>query len=113
MPAARNISGCWLPGKPGKPRINARRGTSTRVVEEHLMSLTFRQVLPILCLTIAQAAPWTTLARGGEPPVVSERASKIHAAGMLWDDHNDLPWRLRTERDMAIEKFLTLPDCRY
>ncbi len=43
------------------------------------MSLTFRQVLPILCLTIAQAAPWTTLARGGESPVVSERASKIHS----------------------------------
>jgi membrane dipeptidase len=105
MPAARNISGCWLPGKPRKPRINARRGTSTRVVEEHLMSLTFRQVLPILCLTITQAAPWTTLAQGGEPPVVSERASKIHAAGMLWDGHNDLPWRLRTEADMALGKF--------
>ena len=43
------------------------------------MSLTFRQVLPILCLTIAQAAPWTTLARGGESPVVSERTSKIHS----------------------------------
>ena len=69
------------------------------------MSLTCRQVLPILCLTITQAAPWTTLARGGEPPVVSERASKIHAAGMLWDGHNDLPWRLRTEGDMALEKF--------
>ena len=69
------------------------------------MSLTFRQVLPILCLTITQAAPWTTLARGGEPPVVSERAAKIHAAGMLWDGHNDLPWRLRTEGDMALEKF--------
>jgi membrane dipeptidase len=105
MPAARNISGCWLPGKPRKPRIDARRGTSTRVVEEHLMSLTFRQVLPILCLTITQAAPWTTLAQGGEPPVVSERASKIHAAGMLWDGHNDLPWRLRTEADMALGKF--------
>jgi membrane dipeptidase len=69
------------------------------------MSLTFRPVLPILCLTITQAAPWTTVARGGEPPVVSERAAKIHAAGMLWDGHNDLPWRLRTEGDMALEKF--------
>ena len=24
---------------------------------------------------------------------------------MLWDGHNDLPWRLRTEGDMALEKF--------
>ena len=69
------------------------------------MSLTFRQVLPILCLTIAQAAPRTALAQGGEPPVVSQQASKIHAAGMLWDGHNDLPWRLLTEGDMALEKF--------
>ena len=69
------------------------------------MSLTIRQVLPILCLTIMQGAPWKTLAQGGEPPAVSERASKIHAAGMLWDGHNDLPWRLRTEGDMALEKF--------
>ena len=69
------------------------------------MSLTIRQVLPILCLTMMQAAPWTMLAQGGEPPAVSERASKIHAAGMLWDGHNDLPWRLRTEGDMCLEKF--------
>ena len=69
------------------------------------MSLTCHQVLPILCLTIAQAAPWTTLAQGGEPPMVSERAAKIHAASMLRDGHNDLPWRLRTEGDTALEKF--------
>ncbi len=69
------------------------------------MSLSYRQMLPILCLTITQAAPWKTLTRGSEPPAVSERAAKIHAAGMLWDGHNDLPWRLRTEGDMALEKF--------
>ena len=67
------------------------------------MSLTCRQVLPILCLTMTRQLPWTTLARGGEPPVVSERARKIHDAGMLFDGHNDLPWRLRTEGDMALE----------
>ena len=35
-------------------------------------------------------------------PPVSERARKIHAEGILWDGHNDLPWRLRTEGDMAL-----------
>jgi membrane dipeptidase len=38
-------------------------------------------------------------------PPVSERARKIHGAGMLFDGHNDLPWRLRTEGDMALTKF--------
>ncbi len=38
-------------------------------------------------------------------PPVSERARKVHAAGMLFDGHNDLPWRLRTEGDLALTKF--------
>jgi membrane dipeptidase len=38
-------------------------------------------------------------------PAVSEQARKIHAAGILFDGHNDLPWRLRTEGDFALRKF--------
>ena len=38
-------------------------------------------------------------------PPVSERARQVHAAGMLFDGHNDLPWRLRTEGDFALTKF--------
>jgi membrane dipeptidase len=41
---------------------------------------------------------------GGLPPV-SERARKVHAAGMLFDGHNDLPWRLRTDGDFSLRKF--------
>ncbi len=69
------------------------------------MSPSLRHVLPILCLSLATGARWTGHARGDEPPAVSERAAKIHASGMLWDGHNDLPWRLRTEGDMALQKF--------
>jgi membrane dipeptidase len=36
---------------------------------------------------------------------VSERAKQVHAAGMLFDGHNDLPWRLRSEGDSALTKF--------
>lgn len=38
-------------------------------------------------------------------PPVSERARAVHAAGMILDGHNDLPWRLRTEGDFNLEKF--------
>ena len=38
-------------------------------------------------------------------PPVSERARQVHATGMLFDGHNDLPWRLRTEGDFALTKF--------
>ncbi len=42
--------------------------------------------------------------RGDEPlPPVSERARQVHASGMLFDGHNDLPWRLRSKGDMAFE----------
>ena len=40
----------------------------------------------------------------GLPPV-SDRARRVHAAGMLFDGHNDLPWRLRTGGDFALRKF--------
>ena len=36
---------------------------------------------------------------------VSERARKVHASGMLFDGHNDLPWLLRTKGDMGLRKF--------
>src|SRR5262249_8507011 len=41
----------------------------------------------------------------GKLPPVSEQARKIHAAGILFDGHNDLPWRLRTEGDFALKRF--------
>ena len=37
------------------------------------------------------------------PPPVSERAANVHAAGLLFDGHNDLPWRLRLDRDVAFQ----------
>jgi membrane dipeptidase len=37
------------------------------------------------------------------PPAVSERARRVHAAGLLFDGHNDLPWRLRADRDVRFE----------
>ncbi len=46
--------------------------------------------------------------RADEPdklPPISERARQVHAAGMLFDGHNDLPWRLRTESDFGLTKF--------
>jgi membrane dipeptidase len=42
---------------------------------------------------------------GSEPlPPISERAQRVHAAGMLFDGHNDLPWRLRTDGDFGLTK---------
>ena len=69
------------------------------------MSLSFRHIVADSLPDDHAGSPVDDAARGGEPPAVSERASKVHAAGMLWDGHNDLPWRLRTEGDMALEKF--------
>jgi membrane dipeptidase len=46
--------------------------------------------------------------RADEPeklPPISERARAVHAAGMLFDGHNDLPWRLRSEGDFGLTKF--------
>src|SRR5205823_5052925 len=69
------------------------------------MNGTIFRLFPFVLLIIAQAASVTVTAGDGTLPPVSERARKIHAAGMLWDGHNDLPWRLRSEGDMALAKF--------
>lgn len=38
-------------------------------------------------------------------PAVSERAMRVHQAGMLWDGHNDLPWELRRRGDSSFANF--------
>jgi membrane dipeptidase len=38
-----------------------------------------------------------------DPVVVSERARRVHDSGMLFDGHNDLPWRLRKDGDVKFE----------
>ena len=60
-----------------------------------------RSLLPLLALGWFLAP--TALAADGLPPV-SERARRVHDAGMLFDGHNDLPWRLREAGDVSFEK---------
>jgi membrane dipeptidase len=45
-------------------------------------------------------------ARADDPPQapVSERALRVHNAGLLFDGHNDLPWLLRTEGDWSFTR---------
>src|SRR5438445_466342 len=54
-----------------------------------------RTRLAVLGLSFAAFCP-DARAADGLPPV-SEAARKVHAAGMLFDGHNDLPWRLRQD----------------
>jgi membrane dipeptidase len=44
-------------------------------------------------------------ARAQDLPPVSDPAAKVHAAGFVFDGHNDLPWRLRLVGDVAFGKF--------
>lgn len=36
-------------------------------------------------------------------PPLSARAKRVHMAGLLFDGHNDLPWRLREDGDVKFE----------
>ena len=57
-----------------------------------------RLILALTPLLLATAPP------ADGPPPVSERAARVHAAGMLFDGHNDLPWRLREDGDVAFAR---------
>ncbi|MGC8644274.1 MAG: dipeptidase, partial [Isosphaeraceae bacterium] len=61
----------------------------------------------VLLIGLLVMLPGTPVAAhdGEKPSPVSERARKVHAAGMLWDGHNDLPWRLRSLGDMTLSRF--------
>jgi membrane dipeptidase len=57
------------------------------------------RLLPALCLLLPN------LAFGDDAlPPVSERARKVHAAGFVFDGHNDLPGRLREDGDIRFER---------
>ncbi|MGP0062317.1 MAG: dipeptidase [Isosphaeraceae bacterium] len=61
--------------------------------------------LAVFVMSIAAGAEGQDKEKEDRLPPVSERARKVHAAGMLFDGHNDLPWRLRTEGDFDLKKF--------
>jgi membrane dipeptidase len=52
---------------------------------------------------LALILPLLTLPADDGPPV-SEQARKIHQDAILWDGHNDLPYRLRKEGDVTFTK---------
>ncbi len=51
---------------------------------------------------VEQSAP--KAADGFKPVVVSEEAKTIHASGMLFDGHNDLPWTMRAQANSSFDK---------
>jgi membrane dipeptidase len=64
--------------------------------------------LGCLAAAVFTAARPSSAFQSNEQPAkllpVSERARKVHAQGMLFDGHNDLPWRLRLEGDLSLQK---------
>ncbi len=54
-----------------------------------------------ICLLAMIVSITPSLADDPLPPV-SEKARKVHDAGLLIDGHNDLPWRLRKDGDVTF-----------
>jgi membrane dipeptidase len=54
------------------------------------------------CLALLSCSIVVMPAIADDAPV-SERAAKVHAAGFVFDGHNDLPWRLREEGDVTFK----------
>jgi len=54
------------------------------------------------CLALLFCSIVITPAPADDAPV-SERAAKVHAAGFVFDGHNDLPWRLREDGDVTFK----------
>jgi membrane dipeptidase len=87
------------------PAQNGTRQEISTRDEEIAMSRAAARVFPILCVFLTESGLIEARADETIVPPVSDRARKIHAEGLLWDGHNDLPWRLRTEGDMALTKY--------
>jgi membrane dipeptidase len=68
-------------------------------------SVLIRDLLSAILCLVAYTELKAQAVKPEKLPPISDQAKKIHAAGMLFDGHNDLPWRLRTEGDFALKKF--------
>lgn len=55
--------------------------------------------------TILSLLSWALLVNSAvaDDATVSERAARVHAAGFVFDGHNDLPWRLREDGDVTFK----------
>src|SRR4051812_12414976 len=60
-----------------------------------------RALRPVACALLGLVTP---VAAADDLPPVSARARAVHDAGLLFDGHNDLPWRLRTDGDVKFER---------
>lgn len=58
----------------------------------------------ITCSLVALTVVQTALAVDRPDVVVTDAARKIHAAGFVFDGHNDLPWMVRTEAGSSFDK---------
>jgi membrane dipeptidase len=57
-----------------------------------------------MCVLFAWLAATAPVSVVGDEREISERAQRVHAAGLLFDGHNDLPWRLRAHGDVMFDK---------
>lgn len=57
------------------------------------------------CAAMAMVFAGSAKAQADDLPSVSERARAVHAAGMLFDGHNDYPWLMRAQNDLGMKKF--------
>ena len=59
--------------------------------------LVIKTLVIALCYSAGMTPPRIALAAERPKVVVTAAAEKIHAAGFVFDGHNDLPWALRTD----------------
>lgn len=57
----------------------------------------------LICLTIAATPVPAGPKKPAGPVKLTERAKKVHAAALLVDGHNDLPYRYRSFSDLGLE----------
>ena len=57
--------------------------------------------LALCAVLISDSAGWCA---DRADVVVTDEARKIHAAGFVFDGHNDLPWMIRTEADSSFDQ---------
>lgn len=60
--------------------------------------------LTFLLLILVAIGP-ITVAQERKPVVLTDKAKRIHQAGMLFDGHNDLPWEMRKSGHSSFDQF--------
>jgi membrane dipeptidase len=92
------------PGRRRPSAVSDRSRPATNAPPGGLAALPLAVVAGLGAVAVLLAVPAPAVAQEAAPaPDLEERTATVHDEALVWDGHNDLPWRIRDATGLALE----------